>query len=267
MVQDFEMIIFPGFFGLEPVSPLNLRYSLGHTVARVYEALSAEIGKSFRHECRSNPDCDRKLADCGKCAREMTLRLLQALPATRAMLRKDAEAAFRGDPAARSVPEVIVAYPGLRAIAVHRVAHFLYERDVPLLPRMMSEYVHGQTGIDIHPGANIGESFFIDHGTGVVIGETSDIGNDVKIYQGVTLGALSVDKAMAVQPGKRLKRHPTIEDGVTIYAGATILGGSTVVGKGSVVGGNVWLTASVPPGTKVLIEPPRHVFRTAEAGK
>jgi serine O-acetyltransferase len=158
----------------------------------------------------------------------------------------DVEAAVAGDPAANSENEVILAYPSLAAISTHRVAHFLYERDVPLLPRIMSEYVHHRTGIDIHPGAKIGRSFFIDHGTGVVIGETTQIGDRVKLYQGVTLGALSVSRDMR---GK--KRHPTIEDDVTIYAGATILGGDTVIGRGSVIGGNVWLVRSVPPYSKV----------------
>ncbi|MGD9101474.1 MAG: serine acetyltransferase, partial [Anaerolineae bacterium] len=160
--------------------------------------------------------------------------------------------------------EVIVAYPGLTAISTHRLAHFLYQREVPLLPRIMNEYVHHQTGIDIHPGATIGDSFFIDHGTGVVVGETTVIGAHVKIYQGVTLGALSVKKSLA-----RKKRHPTIEDRVVIYAGATILGGDTVIGRDSVIGGNVWLIHSVPPGSRVynsavssrpIVEPSDRVF-------
>ncbi len=152
-----------------------------------------------------------------------------------------------GDPAARSIEEIILSYPGPEAILVHRIAHFLHVRGVPIIPRIMSEYIHGKTGIDIHPGATIGESFFIDHGTGVVVGETCIIGNNVKLYQGVTLGALSVKKSMS---GK--KRHPTIEDDVTIYSGATILGGETVIGKGSTVGGNVWLTESVPAGSTTI---------------
>jgi serine O-acetyltransferase len=168
------------------------------------------------------------------------------LPDIRARLHLDVKAALDGDPAAKSEAEIIVAYPGLAAISVHRIVHFLYQRDVPLLPRIMSEYIHHQTGIDIHPGATIGDSFFIDHGTGVVIGETTVTGDHVKIYQGVTLGALSVKKSLA-----RDKRHPTIEDNVTIYAGATILGGDTVIGHDSVIGGNVWLVRSVPPFSRV----------------
>lgn len=160
----------------------------------------------------------------------------------------DVQAIFKGDPAARSNEEVILSYPGLQAITVYRIAHFLYEAGVPIVPRIMSEYIHGRTGIDINPGAKIGSSFFIDHGTGIVIGETSVIGNNVKIYQGVTLGALSVKKELMDK-----KRHPTIEDDVTIYAGATILGGATIIGKGSVIGGNTWVTESVPAGTKLII--------------
>ena len=159
-------------------------------------------------------------------------------------------AADRGDPAARSQEEVILSYPGVQAIMVHRIAHELWVRDIAMIPRMMSEYVHGITGIDIHPGAQIGDSFFIDHGTGVVIGETTVIGDNVKLYQGVTLGALSVQKELA-----NSKRHPTIEDEVTIYAGATILGGRTVIGRGSIIGGNVWLTDSVPPNSRIYHNP------------
>jgi serine O-acetyltransferase len=155
---------------------------------------------------------------------------------------------FRGDPAAKSYEEVILSYPGFQAITVHRLANFFWKAQVPLIPRMMSELLHGSTGIDIHPGAEIGESFFIDHGTGVVIGETTVIGKNVKIYQGVTLGALSVKKEMGEGSSKR---HPTIEDDVTIYSNATILGGDTIIGRGSVIGGNVWITKSVPPGTTV----------------
>jgi len=171
---------------------------------------------------------------------------LDELPAIRRALSLDMQANFRGDPAAKSEDEVILSYPGFQAITVHRLAHYFWDAQVPLIPRMMSEMVHGNTGIDIHPGAKIGESFFIDHGTGVVIGETTVIGNNVKLYQGVTLGALSVKK----EEGRR-KRHPTIEDDVTIYSNATILGGETTIGRGSVIGGNVWITESVPPNTRV----------------
>jgi serine O-acetyltransferase len=181
------------------------------------------------------------------------------LPQIRRVLSMDVLAAFKGDPAAKSVEEVIVSYPGLEAIAVHRIAHFFWERQVPLIPRMMSEIIHGKTGIDIHPGATIAESFFLDHGTGVVIGETCVIGRNVKIYQGVTLGALSVKKNEADK-----KRHPTIGDDVTIYAGATILGGCTTIGHRCTIGGNVWLTESVPDDTLVFIKGVEHEIRTRE---
>jgi serine O-acetyltransferase len=180
---------------------------------------------------------------------------LPRLPAIRARLDEDVESAYRGDPAARGFGEIVAAYPALRAIAIHRIAHELYTLGVPILPRMMSEHAHEQTGIDIHPGARIGRRFFVDHGTGVVIGETTEIGDDVCIYQGVTLGALSPRHGDSL---RGVKRHPTIEDEVTIYAGATILGGDTVIGRGSVIGGNVWLTHSIEPGSRVVAEPPRH---------
>jgi serine O-acetyltransferase len=173
----------------------------------------------------------------------------EELPKIRVILSKDLEAAVRGDPAAMSADEVILSYPGFQAITVHRIAHFFWSRQVPLIPRIMSEHIHRRTGIDIHPGAQIGESFFIDHGTGIVIGETTIIGKNVKLYQGVTLGAYSVKKEESGQ-----KRHPTIEDGVTIYANATILGGDTVIGRGSVIGGSVWITQSVPPGSNMYLK-------------
>jgi len=185
---------------------------------------------------------------------EVVETFLERLPGIRERLAEDVEAAWQGDPAARGYGEIVAAYPAIRAIAVHRIAHELYRLEVPTLPRMMSEHAHGATGIDIHPGARIGRHFFIDHGTGVVIGETTEIGDDVRLYQGVTLGALAPRHGGSLR-GR--KRHPTLEDGVTIYAGATILGGETVIGRGSVVGGNVWLTHSIPPDSRVIAEPPR----------
>ena len=180
---------------------------------------------------------------------------LLRLSAIRVALDQDVEAAYRGDPAARGFGEIVAAYPAIRAVAIHRIAHELYRLGVPILPRMMSEHAHQQTGIDIHPGARVGNRFFVDHGTGVVIGETCEIGDDVRIYQGVTLGALSPRHGESLR-GR--KRHPTIEDEVTIYAGATILGGDTVIGRGSVIGGNVWLTHSIAAGSRVTAEPPRN---------
>ena len=184
---------------------------------------------------------------------QVLLRIFNQIPRLRKTLNGDALAAFEGDPAARSFEEVIFSYPTIEAITAHRVAHLLYREKVPMIPRIMSEYAHSRTGVDIHPGAQLGERFFLDHGTGVVIGETSIIGDNVKMYQGVTLGALSVRRSECVSPGN--KRHPTIESDVTIYAGATILGGATVIGRNSVIGGNVWIVKSVPPNSKIFGKP------------
>ena len=197
----------------------------------------------------------------------MTLTFLENIPVVREILASDVQAAYDGDPAALNFDEVILAYPGLLAISVHRLAHSLYELDVPLMPRIMSEWAHAETGIDIHPGANIGPNFFIDHGTGVVIGETTDIGNHVKIYQGVTLGALSFPKDERGRLIRGSKRHPTVKDNVTIYANAIILGGETVIGEGSVVGGSVFVTSSVPPHSQVTIKPPELRLRPRSDGK
>ena len=182
------------------------------------------------------------------------------------MLAKDVRAAYEGDPAAKSYDEIIFSYPGLFAVTVYRLAHQLLEQGVPLMPRIMTEYAHSQTGIDIHPGAHIGESFFIDHGTGVVVGETTEIGDRVRLYQGVTLGALSLPRE-EVDSLRAKKRHPTIEDDVIIYAGATILGGDTVIGARSVIGGNVWLTESVPPDTKVFLKKPELIYKGTSVGR
>ena len=191
-------------------------------------------------------------------AEELTIRFISRLVDLRTMLSHDVEAAYAGDPAANGYDEIVVAYPAIRALAIHRIAHELHGYGVPLLPRIMSEYAHDRTGIDIHPGAEIGARFFIDHGTGIVIGETAIIGDGVRLYQGVTLGATSLRDSSALR-GK--KRHPTIEDDVTIYAGATILGGDTVIGARSIIGGNVWLTSSVPPDSRVMAEAPRQLMR------
>jgi serine O-acetyltransferase len=198
----------------------------------------------------------------GTTAEALTIRFVERLVELRRMLSLDVEAAYAGDPAAKGFDEIVLAYPAIRALAIHRIAHELYGYGVPLLPRVMSEYAHDRTGIDIHPGAQIGRSFFIDHGTGIVVGETAVIGDRVRLYQGVTIGATSLRDSASLR-GK--KRHPTIEDDVTIYAGATILGGETVIGAGSVIGGNVWLTQSVPPGSRVMAEPPRHLVKSPDA--
>lgn len=262
ILQTLRSILFPGYYDREPVDETTLLYLTGERVAWVRKNLADEINKSLCHDCRLQDQCTQipQVAGNAQCIAD---DLLRALPEIRSRLHLDVQAALEGDPAAKSEAEVIVAYPGLAALSAHRIAHLLYQRDVPLLPRIMSEYVHHQTGIDIHPGATIGDYFFIDHGTGVVIGETTVIGDHVKIYQGVTLGALSVKKSLA-----RKKRHPTIEDNVTIYAGATILGGDTVIGHDSIIGGNVWLIQSVPPFSRVynsvssepIVEPNESAF-------
>lgn len=195
----------------------------------------------------------------GVRADDVVRTTIERLPAVRAAIAEDVDAAYVGDPAAASFEEIVVAYPSIRALSIFRLAHELYAQRVPLLPRIMGEYAHDRTGIDIHPGATIGSRFFIDHGTGVVVGETAEIGDRVRIYQGVTIGAASVRDAGALRGHKR---HPTIEDDVTIYAGATILGGDTVIGRGSVIGGNVWITSSIAPGSRVLAEPARHLVKT-----
>jgi serine O-acetyltransferase len=249
IVEILESLIFPGFQAEERLDLAGMRYSIGEKVVAVSRALTIEVEKSLRYSCRVMNDCDRH-QDCAGEASEIVRGLLAVIPEIRRRVSRDVLAAERGDPAARSQEEVILSYPGVEAILVHRIAHELWVSDVSMIPRMMSEYIHGTTGIDIHPGAQIGDSFFIDHGTGVVIGETAVIGGRVKLYQGVTLGALSVQKELANK-----KRHPTIEDDVTVYAGATILGGNTVVGRGSIIGGNVWLTESVPPNSRIYHNP------------
>ncbi len=250
-------VLFPGYFHSEVVDPLNLRYHLGQEVMELFELLADQISWAVRHDCiRYNQSCSH----CEQKGQEAALDFVAHLPGLRRMLALDVRAALEGDPATNSPDEVIFSYPGMMAITVYRMAHVLHHNGVPLLPRMMTEYAHGKTGIDIHPGAEIGRSFFIDHGTGVVIGETTVIGDDVRIYQGVTLGALSLPRN-AGETHRNKKRHPTIEDGVIVYAGATILGGETVVGARSVVGGNVWLTHSVEPDTKVLLEEHGMIFR------
>lgn len=241
ILHALRTLLFPGYYEEHPVEGLALPYVTGDRVVWVFRHLSTEIHRCLCFECREYDRCDR-IPECRRQAEETSLDLLRALPDLRHQLQLDVQATLDGDPAAASANEVILAYPGVAAITVHRVAHFLWQREVPLLPRIMSEYIHNRTGIDIHPGATIGQSFAIDHGTGVVIGETTQIGDRVKIYQGVTLGALSVSRNL-----RGHKRHPTIENDVIIYSGATILGGDTTIGQGSVIGGNVWLVESVPP--------------------
>ena len=243
----FEML-FPGYTGKRTVTKTNVNFVVIDIMCHIYTELSTQIEKALRYRCRME-SCNT--GDCRKMAENATVHLLTQLPKIREMLKGDVGAAFDGDPAAKSFEEIVISYPCITAITIYRIAHELYVKDVPLIPRIMSECAHTRTGIDIHPGANIGKNFFIDHGTGVVIGETSHIGNNVKIYQGTTLGALSFPKDERGRIIKGGKRHPTIEDNVTIYAEATILGDITI-GKGSIVGGNVWIKESVPAGVTVM---------------
>jgi len=258
LVDDLLEVIYPGYFGRKYVEVANIEYHIGDLIDSIYARLTQETYRSVRPECDKNKDGDCE--HCWKTAEEQAVMFLRKVPNLRVRLSADVQAAYEGDPAAKSIDEVIFAYPAIFAITVFRLAHELNAQRIPLLPRIMTEHAHSVTGIDIHPGATIGDGFFIDHGTGVVIGETTYIGNRVKLYQGVTLGALSfaMDEEGRMIRGK--KRHPTIEDDVVIYAGATILGGSTVIGRGSVIGGNVWLTRSVPPYTKVIISVPELVI-------
>ena len=246
VLQDLQCLIFPGFRVEEDISPTNIRYITGTRVNNIIATLTKEIQKALVYTVSTQNGNTNNIENshCFKLAEHTSLALLEELPEIKRKITLDVEAVFKGDPAAKSKEEIILSYPGLEAILIYRIANFLYTNGVPIIPRIMSEYIHGKTGIDINPGAKIGESIFIDHGTGIVIGETTVIGNNVKIYQGVTLGALSVKKEL-----KNKKRHPTIEDDVTIYAGATILGGETTIGRGSTIGGNTWVTHSIPAGT------------------
>lgn len=265
IIRLLETVLFPGYYEREGIRRRSARYVIGERCARIFESLAHEVAKSLVHTERCETAGDTlSFEEAQVRAEPIAMALLEELPAIREILHEDAAAAVAGDPAARSIVEVLLAYPSVRAIGIYRVAHFLHRQRVPLIPRMMTEYVHSRTGIDIHPGAEIGPGLFIDHGTGVVIGETAVIGRNCKLYQGVTLGALSVQK-QGIPTWTPEKRHPTLEDDVTVYAGATILGGRTVIGKGSVIGGNVWLTRSVPPGTRVQIEPPYLIYRTRDA--
>jgi serine O-acetyltransferase len=245
ILDDLRCLLFPAFSKSVYADTENIRYVTGERIHRIIPLLTHEIQKAMKYVFDYVGRDDRA---CFVLAEQTVYSLIKEIPEIRRLLSNDIEAAIQGDPAAKSNEEVILSYPGLEAIIVYRIAHFLHINGVPIIPRILSEYVHGKTGIDIHPGAVIGEYFFIDHGTGVVIGETCIIGNNVTLYQGVTLGALSVKKTMH---GK--KRHPTIEDDVTIYSGATILGGNTIIGKGSTIGGNTWVTSSLPPNSSITI--------------
>jgi len=249
-------VLFPGHTGRRTVTKANINFILGDILCELYTELAGQIERAYLYQCRIK-QCDD--CDCRTRAQNVTQHLLQRLPRIRELLKGDVRAAFEGDPAAKSYEEIVISYPGIIAIATYRIAHELFLEQVPLIPRIMTECAHAKTGIDIHPGARIGKNFFIDHGTGVVIGETTVIGDRVKIYQGVTLGAMSFPKDERGRIIKSGKRHPTIEDNVTIYAEATILG-DIVIGKGAVIGGNVWVKEPVPPGVTVSTANPDLVY-------
>ncbi len=256
IIYQVRQILFPGYFTKTKLHGSNLEYYLGKETTELYEKLSREIIMAIRHDCRRS---DLSCTQCESRGHRMALSFIESLPGISALLSTDIRATLAGDPATTSPDEVIFCYPGLLATSIYRMAHELYIRQVPIIPRIMTEHAHSLTGIDIHPGATIDPGFFIDHGTGVVIGETTIIGSNVRLYQGVTLGALSLQKD-AGKSLQNVKRHPTIEDDVIIYANSTILGGDTVIGERTVVGGNIWLTESVPPDTRVILKRPELLY-------
>ena len=251
ILNKIKRVIFPGYFGREVLSFETSEYYAGHLLTEIYQGLKEQVIIALR--------MDEKTSDNAEEIADTTCKhLISSIPEIRRLLLCDVEAGYNGDPAAKSKAEIIVSYPGLLAIFVYRVAHVLYEQNIPMIPRIMTEYAHSRTGIDINAGANIGEYFFIDHGTGVVIGETTIIGNYVKLYQGVTLGALSTRSGQELSG---VKRHPTIGDNVTIYANSTVLGGETIIGNGVIIGGNAFITKSVPDYTKIIVKSPEMIFK------
>ncbi len=257
IIDLFMELLFPGYTGKRTVTKANISFIVIDILYHIYAELSDQIERALKYRCRMDK-CDS--GDCRRMAEDTTQDLLTRLPRIRELLKGDVGAAFDGDPAAKSYEEIVISYPCIIAIATYRIAHELYLRDIPLIPRIMTEWAHSKTGIDINPGAKIGKNFFIDHGTGVVIGETTVIGDNVKIYQGATLGALSFPKDERGEIIKGGRRHPTIEDNVTIYAEATILG-DVVIGKDTIIGGNVWLKESVPPGVTVTTQGTELVYK------
>lgn len=261
-VEHLKHVIYMGFYATRDLTERNLPHYIADHVYEAFELLVEQISRAvvYRRKQGGSPE-----EEDIQWSETTVLHMLETIPRLRSELHEDLQAAYDGDPAAESLEEIVFSYPAIEAITCYRIARELFVRGTPLIPRIVSEYAHTQTGIDIHPGAKIGRSFFIDHGTGVVIGSTTVIGDGVKIYQGVTLGALSFPRDQCGELIRGSKRHPTIEDDVTIYAGATILGGDTVVGKGSVIGGNVWLTESIPAGSRVTYSPPE--CRDGEPGQ
>jgi serine O-acetyltransferase len=259
VLEDLLAIFFPGYLGKTEVTKTNIKYFLGNTLASVQTRLTEEVEKSLKYICRKIKECPQDV--CHQRAQLVVKEFLEKIPELRSIVSGDIVAAYDGDPAAVSTEEVILSYPCVLAITTYRIAHELYLCGVPLIPRIMGEHVHSLTGIDIHPGARIGKNFFIDHGTGVVIGETTEIGDNVKLYQGVTLGALSFPKDEKGALIRGTKRHPTVGNNVVIYSGATLLGPDAVVGDNSVIGGNAWITSRVESGTKITIAPPNLKYK------
>lgn len=266
IAEDLKEIIFPGYRRRQNLHMGNVMYHVGDLIDGLHDKLTQQIARALRHEYQLEHGIgcghEREI-DFEALGQEKAIQFLETLPDIREILASDAEAAFEGDPAAKHIDEIICCYPGLEAITIYRLAHELHLLQVPIIPRTLTEWAHSRTGIDIHPGATIGPSFFIDHGTGVVVGETCDIADHVKLYQGVTLGALSFPKDGDGEIIRGQKRHPTIEQNVVIYSNATVLGGDTIIGRNSVIGSSVSLTRSVPPNTIVTIEKPSLKFREA----
>lgn len=260
VLAAIQELLFPGYVGVQGLTVETLQLHVESRMSWLFEAMTEQINRAVSHGTKIGDMCTVTEQEAAECAAEF----LSRLPLLREVLATDVQAAYDGDPAASCLDEIIFSYPSIYAVMVYRLAHELHKLRVPLIPRIMTEYAHYRTGIDLHPGTQIGSRFFIDHGTGVVVGGTAVIGNNVKLYQGVTLGAFSFDKDASGRLVRNTKRHPTIEDDVVIYAGATILGGDTTIGRGSVIGGNVWLTHSVPPGSRVTQEAPHLRIVTPE---
>ncbi len=248
VLNDILAVLFPGFYSKDKVLRKEMNFYLGDMLRHISLRLVRVMTEILKYHCKKKDGCDD--CTCEERAQKSLETIIESLPSIRAMLFEDVKAAYAGDPAATCLEEIILSYPCIEAIATYRIANLLYRLEVPFVPRIMTEHAHSRTGIDIHPGATIAPGFFIDHGTGTVIGETTSIGKNVRLYQGVTLGAVSPFDKQG-NPKRGIKRHPTIEDEVIIYANATILGGETVIGKGAIIGGNTWITRSVPPGAVV----------------
>jgi serine O-acetyltransferase len=255
IIRMLRELLFPGYFGKQNLLSETIDYNVGELLIEIHDKLHEQICNSLKFQARKKAD---NVSDIEKKADDIIQEYFKKIPKIREILTTDVQAAYDGDPAATSTDEIIFSYPGFFAISIQRLAHELFQLSVPLIPRIMTEYAHNISGIDIHPGASIGKYFFIDHGTGVVIGETTTIGDHVKIYQGVTLGALSTRGGQTL---RGVKRHPTLEDEVTVYSGASILGGETIIGKGVIIGSNVFITKSVPDKTRVSVKNPELQFK------